>query len=251
MSVFYELEAHVGAGISGLGLQCRPSGVLELLQEAATQAAGSLGLSGPEVLERYGGLWMVSRMWYRLERPLMWDETVKIRTWHRADRGAMFYRDFDLFVGDSPVGEAVSVWVLVDAESRKLLKLSGVEELEGSGGGDLCKDRRLGKLRLPREMALAEKRRFHYSDIDCNGHVNNVRYADVAADALGLEGELGSRFVSSLQIGYLRECRAGEEISIFTGSDGETRYVHGVDEGGESRFDAALTLAPLPEGWQR
>jgi len=218
--------------------------VLALLQEAAAEAACEFHGSGPEMLERYNALWMVTRMWYRLDRPLMWNEAVTIRTWHRADRGAMLYRDFDLFVDGQNVGEAVSVWVLVDADSRKLLKMSSLKEVAESGGGELCKDRKLMRLRLPEGMALAEERRFHYSDIDCNGHVNNVRYADLAADAVGLEKLLGEQFVASLQIGYLKECLAGETIQVFTGGEGEERFIHGVGPEGESRFDAVMELRP-------
>ncbi len=242
MGTFFETTAHVGAGDAGPYLQCRPSGVLNLLQEAATEAACAFHASGPEMLEKYHALWMVTRMWYRLDRPLLWNEEVTIRTWHRADRGAMLYRDFDLYVNGAPVGEAVSAWVLVDVESRKLLKLSTVENVMKSGGEELCKERKLTKVRMPQDMTLVEERRFHYSDIDCNGHVNNVRYADLAADAVGLEKVLADHFVSSVQIGYLKECMAGESLQIYVGSQGQERFVHGVAEKGDSRFDAILTL---------
>ncbi len=246
MGNFYEREIHIGAGDAGMYLQCRPSGVLSLLQEAAAEAACDFRASGPEMLKKYNALWMVTRMWYRLDKPLMWNDRLTVRTWHRADRGAMLYRDFDLFQGGKTVGEAVSAWVLVDADSRRLLKLSGVEEVMTSGGGELCKDKKLTKFRMPEDMALAERRKFHYSDIDCNGHVNNVRYADLAADALELESHLAHRFVSTLQIDYLKECMAGESVDVYTAAVGEERYVRGVDGQGGSRFEALLTLDKLP-----
>ncbi len=242
MGTFYEMTCRVGAADAGIYTQCRPSGVLNLLQEAATEAACAFHASGPEMLEKYNALWMVTRMWYRLDRPLLWNQSLTIRTWHRADRGAMLYRDFDLFSEGEPIGEAVSAWVLVDADSRKLKKLSEIENVMTSGGGELCKERKLGKIRMPQDMKLVEERKFHYSDIDCNGHVNNVRYADLAADAVGLEAALADHFVSSLQIGYLKECMAGESIQVCVGGDEKARFVHGVDLAGESRFDAILTL---------
>jgi len=220
---------------------------MSLLQEAATQAACELHVSGPETLEKYNALWMVTRLWYRLDRPLMWNETVDVRTWHRGARGAAFYRDFDLFVDGKPIGEAVSIWVLVDATSRKLLRLTDVEELSASSGGELCKSKRLTGIRMPGELAFTEERRFHYSDVDCNGHVNNVRYADVAADALHLERELKEKFVSSLQIGFLRECMAGEKLLVDTARREEGLYVLGRGAEGDARFDAVLTLDKLPE----
>lgn len=35
------------------------------------------------------------------------------------------YRDFALYVGQEPVGEAVSVWVLADLQTRALLRATG------------------------------------------------------------------------------------------------------------------------------
>ena len=91
-----------------------------MLQEAATQAACALHVSRDEMLERYNSFWMLARLWYRLDVPLSWGDTVHIRTWHRGGRGASTYRDFDLFVNGQPVGEAVSTWVLADAATHKL-----------------------------------------------------------------------------------------------------------------------------------
>lgn len=244
--MFYEATFRIGAGEAGLNLQCRPSGVLSILQEGATQAACQFHASGPEMRERHNALWMVTRMWYRLDRPLMWGDEVKLRTWHRGGRGPAMYRDFDLFVGGKPIGEAVSIWVLVNEKDRRLLRLSDVEELTATDGGELCKRKKLSGLRMPEDMAFVEQRKFHYSDIDCNGHVNNVRYADIAADAAGLETRLNDQFVSSLQIGYIKECMAGERIDVRKGESGDGIYILGAGQEGNTRFDALLTLDNLP-----
>ena len=89
MDVFYEHSYRVDSRDMDLFGHCRPSAVLGILQEAATQAAGELGLSGPEVRDRYNAFWMLARIRYELKRPLCWDELVTVKTWHRGgkDRG--------------------------------------------------------------------------------------------------------------------------------------------------------------------
>lgn len=221
---------------------CRPSGVLGLLQEAATGAAAALHASHGEMLEKYQVFWMLARVWYTLSRPLGWRDQIAIQTWHRGARGASSYRDFDLFLDGEPVGEAVSLWVLADARTRKLARVSGLEEFQGTDGGERCKKRTLSKLVLPPDMSPAGERTFRYSDLDMNGHVNNAKYADYVCDALHME-ELGpDRFVSSLQVGYQAECRAGETVSLFTGAAQGLQYVHGTG-GGKTRFDAAAAIS--------
>ncbi|OUN10483.1 MULTISPECIES: acyl-[acyl-carrier-protein] thioesterase [unclassified Flavonifractor] len=224
---------------------CKPSGLMGILQEAAVAAACELHASRPEMMEKYNLFWMLARMWYRLDRPLKWNETLSIRTWHRGGSGASSYRDFDLFVDGKPVGEAVSVWVLADADTHRLARMSKIEEFQGTDGGELCKDKSLSRFKLPQEMAAADHRAMHYSDTDINGHVNNVRYADFICDAIRMD-QLGQDFyVSALQVDYLAECMAGETITLFTGEQDGLRYVRGADAAGKSRFEGAVTLTPL------
>lgn len=248
MDVFYEHTYRVDSRDLDLFGHCRPSAVLGLLQEAATEAAGELHLSGPEVRDRYGAFWMLARIRYELKRPLLWDEEVDIRTWHRGGKAAVMYREFDLSVKGEPVGAALSAWVLAGIESRRILHLSQVGEVEDTGGGSLCRTDTLRKLRLPGGLTLAEERRLHYSDTDINGHVNNTRYADFLCDALDLERLGKGKFVSRLQLCYLAECMAGEELCLLTGRDGEDWCVRGEGPDGEDRFDGILTLDNLSHG---
>lgn len=245
MSVFFENTYLVDSRDTDLFGQCRPSALLGFLQETATQAANEIGVSREEMLRHYNAFWMLSRIRYQLPRPLRCGEQVRVKTWHRGGKSAVMYRDFDLFVENEHVGEAVSIWVLADLNSRKLLRLSDISQFEGTDGGDLCRTEQLRKPRLPDELSLSEVRRMHYSDTDINGHVNNGKYADFVCDALDL-AHLGKEgFVSTLQLGYLAECLAGEEISLYTGHKEGEYFTLGRGKEGKDRFQAILTLDKL------
>ena len=178
MSLWYEMTLPIDSrDVDGKGV-CKASALLGHLQEAATQAAEHGGFSREVITREHGAFWMLTRVWYRLERPLRWEEELTIRTWHRGGRAATLYRDYDLYVGREPVGECVSAWVLARQSDRQLLRLSAIRELDNTGGGALCKDKKLSKLRLPDGLREADRRRTRYSDTDINGHVNNTRYAD-------------------------------------------------------------------------
>ena len=245
MSLFYEMTLPIDSrDVDGRGY-CKAGPLLGHLQEAATQAAEHGGFTREKIMERYGAFWMLTRVWYRLERPLGWGERLTIRTWHRGGRAATMYRDYDLFVDGKPVGECVSVWVLARTQDRKILRLDGVEELQGTSGGELCKAKKLTKLRLPQGMQPAGRRRMQYSDTDINGHVNNCRYADFACDALEMQRLEKDRFLAQMQIGYLAECRPGEELELLLGQEEGACFVQGVDEEGKSRFEASLIFGEV------
>ncbi len=233
--------------------QCRPSALLGFLQEAATKASLTLNVSREEMIERHHAFWMLARIWYRLDRPLLGGEEVTIRTSYRFGKGASMYRDYTLYIDGQQVGEAVSTWVLADIVEHKLLRLSSFPEFAAAASVATEAERQqrpLPRVRLPKEMALAGPRKMRYSDTDMNRHVNNTRYADFACDAVHLE-ELGQgKFVSSFQVDFLAECRAGETLELYTAQNeaGDVWYAKGADEGGQNRFDASLTLSDLPEG---
>ena len=53
------------------------------------------------------------------------------------------------------------------------------------------------------------------------------------------------KFVRSLQIGYVNECRAGETIWVDTAVRGDDWFARGEGEDGEKRFEFSLTLGDL------
>ncbi|MBR2935113.1 MAG: acyl-ACP thioesterase [Oscillospiraceae bacterium] len=242
MSVWYEYKTKIDTRDVDGRSRCRPSALLGHLQEAATLAAESRGFGREVLMANHGAFWMLARLWYRLDRPLRWGEELNIHTWHRGGKGASMYRDFDLYVDGVHIGEAVSVWVLVQLEDRKMLRLSQIPELTDTDGGERNKNIQLSKLRMPDEMCLAEHRLMHYSDTDINGHVNNTRYADFACDSIRVDLLPEDTFVASMQLGYSAECHPGEVISMLHTCQEQTHFVHGVDENGKSRFDVRLIL---------
>ncbi len=246
MSTVYEMEFRVDSRDVDLFGQCRPSALLGIFQEAATQAALRLGASGPEILKKYNCLWMVTRSWVELDAPLRWNDAITVRTWHRGASGASTYRDFDIIRDGEPMGQGSTVWVMVDVDSRKLFRMRMLEEFQGTDGGERKKTVKLRRPAMPESFDGRVRRDLHYSDTDINGHVNNIHYADFACDSLHLERLGQDRFVRSFQIGYVSECRAGESIWVDTAVRGDELFARGEGEDGVERFDFTLKLGELP-----
>ncbi len=157
--MYHEASFQVGARDTDPFNQCRPSSMMDFLQEAATGAAVELHVSREEMLRNYNVFWMLARIWYRLDTPVFWDDRLTVQTWHRGSgHGASIYRDFDIFRDGRLIGEGVSLWVLADAETRKLRRVSELPEFSETSGGDRCKSRMLPKLRMPVPLEAAEER---------------------------------------------------------------------------------------------
>ena len=163
----------------------------------------------------------------------------------RGASGASTYRDFDLFRDGKPIGQGVSQWVMVDVDSRKLFRMKDLTEFQSTGGGELNKSVRLHRVPRPDVFDARIRRDLRYSDTDINGHINNIHYADYACDSLHLERMEPGKFVRSLQIGYVTECRAGETLWVDTAIRGDEWFARGEGEDGRERFDFSLTLGEL------
>jgi len=245
MSTFFEMEYTVDSRDVDLFGMCRPSAMLGILQEAATRAAMALELSGPEVLEKYNALWMINRIWVSLDSPVRWNDHLTVKTWHRGGSGASNYRDFDIYREGVRIGEGVTGWVLVYADSRRLVRLKDVKELQESHGGELMKDIKLHRAPQPDSWDESAPRPMRYSDTDINGHINNTHYADFACDALHLEEVMKGKFFREFQLDYTGECMAGETIRVDTAVRGDRLFAKGEGADGGRRFDCVLTLEHL------
>ena len=82
---------------------CKASALLGHMQEAATQAAEGSTFGRDALLHSRNAFWMLTRIFFRLRRPLRWEEEITLRTWHRGGRSAVLYRDFDLLAERRPM----------------------------------------------------------------------------------------------------------------------------------------------------
>lgn len=218
---------------------CRPAALLSFFQDMANTHSVALGIGREDLLLSHGAIWMLARVWIRLDRPLKMNETVKIKTWHRGASGLILYRDFDLTVDGKPVGEAVSAWVVAEFESRKMLRPASISSIAASPVPDTIKEKQLKLIRTPKEREFAYTKTVRFSDLDINGHMNNTKYADVLLDAMTPE-ELRGKFLSEMQLNYSQECLAGESVDICRQVEEDCCYIDGCGGDGARRFEAIL-----------
>ena len=61
---------------------------------------------------------------------------------------------------------------------------------------------------------LAYSKTIAYTDYDHYNHVNNTKYADFALDAF-LPEELKNKYLSTVQISYVQQCKMGEKFDVI------------------------------------
>jgi acyl-ACP thioesterase len=192
--------------------------VLDSFQEAAISHAENLGV-GRQAMASSNQAWILSRMSVEINRRPKYGETVTVSTWPRGGEKLFALRDFDIRdMADNPVVKARSCWVIIDMEKRRPLRPQTVMDTMplNDGKDALLTDRTLA-VALDKRSSLERiaERQALYSDVDFNGHVNNVSYIRWIEDALE-SALLEQATIIRLDINYLNEVLADEVTEIWS-----------------------------------
>jgi len=215
---------------------------LRRAQQLAIDHCNAVGLTD-EVYARTGTAFLMAKATVQLLHPVRVGQTLTGTTIPTMPRRAACNR-LTVFVDEQGREAAVcdSRWVIVDVNSRRILRQPPEEmhfpffEPEG----------RQLPFELPR-LALegeGETIRAAYSLCDCNGHINNTRYADILCDALPCTALENAR-IAALTINYHSEVPYGQSFSLAA-AEGENGYWYlcGQKEGRRC-IEAGIQLSSL------
>jgi len=219
--------------------------VFQFFQEAAICHAENLGV-GREDMARTGQAWILSRMSVKVDRRPMYRDTVTVRSWPRGFEKLFAMRNFEI-KDDS--GESVifgrSGWLIVDMEKRRPLRPQTVMDMLPQNEGletFTPEENAACGLAEKNNLQKAAERKALYTDLDYNGHVNNVRYIQWIEDTLDLS-LLEKTGKLRLDINYLNEILAGEKTDILSAKIADNAYAfEGRKENGQAAFRAELYL---------
>ncbi|MHC6202039.1 acyl-[acyl-carrier-protein] thioesterase [Breznakiellaceae bacterium SP9] len=226
-----------------------PAAVFEFFQNAAMNHAEDLNC-GRQLMQETGQVWILSRMSVRItQRPAL-DEVIQVHTWPRGTEKLFAIRHYDIRDANGTVlVRARSGWIILDTVKRRPLrpqtlvdKLPPNTTLEALTGG-------LEAIEGSSALLKAATRAALYSDIDFNGHVNNVRYIQWLCDLLDIETLAGADTIS-IDINYLNEVHPGEQTDLYMApiNTDSHQVLSFTFEGrsqasGQACFRAALVLA--------
>ncbi|MDR1587988.1 MAG: acyl-ACP thioesterase, partial [Treponema sp.] len=188
--------------------------IFDFFQEAAISHADNLGV-GRDSMEKTGQVWLLSRMSVQVDRRPAYGEAITVRTWPRGGEKLFALRDYDIRgASGRPLVRGRSAWLIIDLEKRRPLRPQSVmDALPLNEGLDALPSGAAGLAELKNPEKSVE-RRAAYSDLDYNGHVNNVRYVQWIQDALE-PALLEKAEPVRLDINYLNEILPGELIELW------------------------------------
>ena len=217
--------------------QIKPSAVLDLFQEVAGVHAKELGIGFEELLKN-NLLWVLVKVKFKILADVKEHQKVAVKTWPLPAGRVSLQREY-LIEDQSgkPLVKGTSEWVTIHSEKRRIVPPKDVYPLE-----EYCEDRMFEEKLVKVSDFIEEKSDCEitpaFCDLDRNGHVNNIRYADYVLNALSLENQK----IGEFQLDFHREIQNGMHVSLYISQTESTVLAKGIGEGGEKMFSCAINL---------
>ena len=135
-------------------------------------------------------------------------------TWSREIEKFYALRDFEVYDEENNLcAIATSKWLLVNSKTEKIVRVEPeiADRYQSEFGKCVFKDKKIEKLREPKEyiseMTYTARRR----DIDVIGHMHNLYYLYLAYEALP-EEEYNKRPFNHVRIQYKNQIKLGETV---------------------------------------
>ena len=183
----------------------RLSSVLDFFQTVANEHADSLGVGFDDLIKK-NTTWVLARIKFTILKDLKSNNVITVETFPHPKGIAGYERDYMIYDDKGELAvKGSSLWVLIDFTTRKILR--PFFDYEGEFVNKRAYENKIERIApissIPTYSSLVTE-----NDIDRNGHMNNIKYADLmTATAFPKKRE-------TVTINFLSETKKGETVQV-------------------------------------
>jgi len=192
--------------------QASISSLFNILIEAAWAHAQVMDW-GYDSLKSNNLFWVLSRMYFQVEKYPAWQDQITLNTWSAGTDGIYAYREYIL---ENEKGEVIlrasSAWLILDMETRKIFRLSEFRDTFPKRiDANACRNPK--RIKPDTHPEILNYSPVLFSELDINKHFNSVKYVERVLDDFGIDF-LNSHEPAELEVNYLKEGQAGDRIAV-------------------------------------
>ncbi len=220
------------------GLMTLPA-ISALFQEAALLQAEVHGF-GESYCREEGRMWVLSRLQTEIVRLPGHRESIVVETWPKVPQGPLARRDYRILDSSgAEIVRATSGWMLLDTSSLRPVRPQAVfEKFDFSAAGEAIPGT-AGKIPPSGDIRSELEVTARYSDLDQQGHVNNIRYLRWATDCYAPE-EINRVEPSGFAVSYAKSAAWNDRV-LLQRSDAEgSTTVRGILSDGSESFACSI-----------
>lgn len=160
------------------------------------------------------GAWILLNWRVKKIKELYWSEPFKIKTWPAKHIGPFSIRNYEVYNEKNELTAVASTkWVITDVVTKKIVK--DIEDIINKYNeyDKMVFEDNFPKLREPENLEYTYNYAIQRRDIDTNGHVNNIKYLEIAYEALPQEVYEKCNF-KNIDVMYKHGAFLGEKMNI-------------------------------------
>lgn len=210
--------------------------ICNYLQEAASLNAAELGFSKSDFNAAGDDIsWVLTRLRVKMTRYPHWNTKIKVFTYPRGGRKIVAWRDFILFdENDAVIGVATSEWMIINLATRKVTALpESVFAAANTVRAPVLGSEPFSKFKFPQSAennpaSIYPVLEFtaQNSQIDLNGHVNNVHYIEWMLEPILQKS--AQTIINEMEVVFRSETFAGDKILVAAVDDAQGLRYHRV-----------------------
>lgn len=234
---FYKLRTSVDIHDVDYNGIAKASSVLKYIQSAAQAQLNDNGMSYDQ-LKSNSRAFLLSRLKLEILKPLRAYTPLTAITYPCDSRGYRFLRCYELECDGETVARAISVWALIDTDTKALVKVDDFNlNLPTLPPNNLI----LGTMKMPSTLIDVGGYGVHYGDVDQNRHMNNTKYPDMYSSFLPLNGKM----IRSITINYAGEAEIGDKLRVQRAEEGGFFYFRTIRSDGKVNSEAQIELCDI------
>ncbi len=205
-----------------------PCSLLNFLQETAWKHSCSADYDATR-LEQESSAWVVLQWHIKIiDTPKIWEQ-ITVKTWCPKRKKIQSTRSFSVECNGIECIQANSSWIFFDIEKRVPKKIADdIANHYECTKPTPFPEPRIFKIDGTADDAHRYATRSYQvmrSDIDTNGHVNNVKYLEWILNDIPDE-ICDNKVLTEIKILYRKECKKGDTLSLQTFVDGDIVTSH-------------------------
>ncbi len=240
----FRLETKIDTYDCDMSGRVSPGGLMRIFNSSAEQNMERDGQSYDD-LKDIGQVMMITRLDMIFLDPPAHGDSAEIVTWPCEPDAASIKRCYSVEKDGRQLVKASSVWVIVDPESRRILRMSETDVTGNYFEEDECfPGTRLKISRAQAEaMETAGTHRVTLRDCDYNGHLNNTIYLDILCDHVPELYEYGKHRVKALRLHFVNEAPLGSELTVKRIKEGNTYIFRTLLEDGTVNVECSMEIS--------
>lgn len=215
----------IGSFDSDFNGRVKLTSICNYLQEIAGMHADALNW-GIDKLMQQDLSWVLTRLKLKVLKYPKWTEEITVETWPTGIEGLFGNRDFKITDSKgNTIILASSSWLIINLKNKRPIRPHAIIENAKYEHAEKVFDSSLQKLVTHVNSKSSLDIDVHFSDIDINKHVNNVKYIKWVIDSCPIE-KLKSESVDELTINFLHEAKYQDQLSVYNNCNTDTQESH-------------------------